>query len=63
MSIKYSRQSATEYAVLHDGYHQVGVVQKYGMRWLAISLAHRSLGSFASMSQAGEKLVEQESKQ
>lgn len=54
MTVRYWRQSATEYTVWAN--QKIGVVQKFGMRWLAISPAHRSLGSFASMSEAGEAL-------
>lgn len=62
MSITYSRQSATEYQVLLDRSHHIGVVTKFGFRWLAISADHRSLGSFASMSEAGNRLIREDNK-
>lgn len=62
MSLSYSRQSATEYQVLVDRSHHIGTVTKFGFQWLAISAAHRSLGSFASMSEAGNRLIEEDEK-
>lgn len=62
MTIRYSPESAMHYAVWLDGSHRIGSVHKYGFRWLAISPAHRSLGSFASMSEAGNRLVREDEK-
>lgn len=62
MDVQYTRQSADEYTVWRYTSHRVGVVRKFGMRWLAISPEHRSLGSYASMSRAGNRLVEEDEK-
>lgn len=61
-SLTYSAESATHYAVRRDGSHRIGTVHKFGFRWLAISPAHRSLGSFASMSEAGKRLIREDEK-
>lgn len=63
MKITYSRlKPPNTYEVWSGASHRVGVIQKTGVRWLAISPAHRNLGTFTSMSEAGEKLIEEEEK-
>lgn len=61
-ALTYSAESTTQYAVRRNGSHRIGTVHKFGFRWLAISPAHRSLGSFASMSEAGNRLVQEDEK-
>jgi hypothetical protein len=61
MSIQYTRQSADSYTVWRDAHRRIGVVQKIGTRWLAIAPPSRTLGSFANMSEAGNRLAEEDS--
>lgn len=60
--LHYTPNYATEYTVWHDRTRKIGFVAKFGFRWLAISLDHRNLGSFASMSEAGNRILEEEEK-
>lgn len=62
VKVWYSARAAGEYEVWRNANERIGVVKKIGFRWLAISSAHRSLGSFTTMSQAGERLAEEMTK-
>lgn len=61
MTIRYTRiKDPNAYAVWATASHRIGTVHKFGMRWLAISPAHRSLGSFPSMAEAASRLIKEE---
>lgn len=63
MTVRYTRMKASnEYEVWRDASHRIGVVRKRGFWWFAITPGDRVLDHFASMSEAGERLVREEEK-
>lgn len=61
--VTYTAERPGMYAVWLNTNHRVGTVVKIRFRWVAITTApSRRLGDFASMSDAGNRLVEEDEK-